>query len=132
MGEIGREQGESWRKRWRKRGKCALESAPALFPLRVACGGGMFYGVNSTRRQKIEARLAEIRADLTLARQAMRDIASGKKVSYTVGTRQATAYSMSLADLRAWVRELERERGQLENELAGKSRRARLVFIPKF
>lgn len=132
MGEIRREQGESWRKMWRKRGKCALESASALYLLRVVCVGGMFYGVNSTRRQEIEARLVEIRADLTLARQAMRDIAGGKKVSYTIGSRQATAYSMSLAELRAWIKELRREEGQLENELAGKSRRARLVFIPKF
>lgn len=111
---------------------CAVESAPALYLLRVVCWGGMLYCVNSTRRQEIEARLVEIRADLTLARQAMRDIASGKKVSYTVGTRQATAYSMSLADLRAWIKELRRECGELENALAGKSRRARLVFIPKF
>ena len=132
MGENGRKQGESWRKRWREMVVCAVESAPALYLLRVVCWGGMLYCVNSTRRQEIEARLVEIRADLTLARQAMRDIASGKKVSYTVGTRQATAYSMSLADLRAWIKELRRECGELENALAGKSRRARLVFIPKF
>lgn len=78
------------------------------------------------------SRLQELKDDLALARQAMRDIASGKKQSYSVGTRQASAYSMSLADLRDWEKAIKQEINELEADLLRQSRRYRYRFSPRF
>ncbi len=84
-----------------------------------------------TRAEK-EARLAEVKADIALARQALRDILAGKKQSYGVGTRNASAYSMSIPELRAWISELTKEQADLEADLAGKARRVGYRFRPGY
>lgn len=83
-------------------------------------------------RVEIRERLAECKEDLALARQALRDIARGKKQSYNVGTRQAAAYSMSISDLLTWKKRIEEEIADLEAELAGTTRRVCLHFTPRF
>lgn len=84
-----------------------------------------------TRIDKIK-KLEELKNDRDLAAQAMRDIASGKKQSYGVGTRNAAAYNMSLGELRAWKKSLEQEIAELEAALKGKSRRPHIHFIPSY
>lgn len=84
-----------------------------------------------TRIEKIK-KLEELRQDREIAAQAMRDIASGKKQSYGIGTRNAAAYSMTIGELRAWKKQLEQDIAQLENELAGRGRRPRVNFIPGY
>ena len=84
-----------------------------------------------TRLEKAK-RLGELQKDRELAMQAMRDIASGKKQSYGVGTRNAAAYNMSLGELRAWKKELDQQIAELSAELKGKSRRPYINFIPGY
>lgn len=84
-----------------------------------------------TRAEK-QARLAEVKEDIVLARKAMHNIASGKKQSYGIGTRNAAAYAMSLPDLRAWLRDLRSEEADLEADLAGRSRRVAYRFQPRY
>ncbi len=84
-----------------------------------------------TRAEK-QARLAEVKEEITLARKAMKDIASGKKQSYGIGTRQAAAYAMSLSELRAWLKELRDEESALAADLANSPRRAGYVFQPRY
>lgn len=84
-----------------------------------------------TRIEKIE-KLEELKKDRDLAAQAMRDIASGKKQSYGVGTRNAAAYNMSLGELRAWKKSIEQEIAELEADLTGRSRRPYIHFIPGY
>lgn len=83
-------------------------------------------------RVEIQERIAECKDDLALARQALRDIARGKKQSYAVGTRQAAAYAMSISDLLAWKKRIEEEIAGLEADLAGTARRVCLHFTPRF
>lgn len=84
-----------------------------------------------TRTEKIE-RLAELRKSREAALQAMMNIASGKKQSYGIGTRNAAAYNMSLGELRAWKKEIEQEIAQLEADLNGRGRRHYINFIPSY
>ena len=77
-------------------------------------------------------RLEELKQDRELVTQAMRDIASGKKQSYGVGTRSATAYNMSLGELRAWKKSIDQEIAELKADLTGKSRRPFINFIPGY
>lgn len=83
-----------------------------------------------TREEK-HTRLSVAKEDLALCRDAMRAIVTGKKQSYSVGTRQAAAYNMSLADLRTWESDLLKEITDLEEELGveGASPR-RLYYNP--
>lgn len=83
-------------------------------------------------RNEMVIRLAELRKDREIASQAMRDIASGKKQSYGVGTRNAAAYNMTLGELRAWKKAIEQEISGLEAKLNGKSRRPYIHFIPSY
>lgn len=84
-----------------------------------------------TRIEKIN-KLEELKKDRDLAAQAMRDIASGKKQSYGVGTRNAAAYNMSLGELRAWKKSIEQEIAELEADLTGRTRRQYINFIPGY
>lgn len=84
-----------------------------------------------TLREKIQ-RLEELREDRDLARQAIRDIASGKKQSYGVGTRNAAAYGMTISELRAWQKQLDLQIAELEAELNGNARRMKYKFIPRY
>lgn len=84
-----------------------------------------------TRTEKIK-KLDELRKDRELASQAMRDIAAGKKQSYGVGTRNATAYSMTIGELRAWRKQIDQEIAELEGELAGRGRRHYINFRPTY
>lgn len=83
-------------------------------------------------RGEIRGRIAECKDDLALVRQALRDIARGKKQSYGVGTRQAAAYAMGISDLLAWQKRLEAEIAGLEADLAGTARRVCMHFTPRF
>ena len=77
--------------------------------------------------------LEELKNDLAICRQALRDIASGKrKQSYGVGTRNAAAYSMSLGELRAWEKSLKDEIDELEAELNGTPLRFRYRIRPRW
>lgn len=83
-----------------------------------------------TREEKIK-RLRECRKDLVLCRDALREIVSGKrKQSYGVGTRNASAYSMSLNDLIDWEKALKTEIEELEAALDGKRLRFHYKFRP--
>jgi hypothetical protein len=84
-----------------------------------------------TRTEKLN-RLEELRKDRELASQALRDIAAGKKQSYGVGTRNATAYSMTIGELRAWRKQLDQEISELERELTGRGRRHYINFRPTY
>ncbi len=84
-----------------------------------------------TRNEK-HKKLEELKKDRDLAAQAMRDIASGKKQSYGVGTRNAAAYNMSLGELRAWKKQLEQEIAELKADLTGRSRRQYINFVPPY
>lgn len=84
-----------------------------------------------TREEKIQ-RLTELKEDRELARKAIRDIASGKKLSYGIGTRNATAYNMTIAELRSWLKQLDSQIAELEAELAGRGRRIKYKFIPRY
>jgi hypothetical protein len=88
-------------------------------------------GINLTRIEKIN-RLEELKKDREIAAQAMRDIASGKKQSYGVGTRNAAAYNMSLGELRAWKKSIEQEIVELKADLTGRSRRNYVHFLPGY
>lgn len=83
-------------------------------------------------REEKEARLHALREDLEIVRQAMRDIMRGKKQSYGIGTRNASAYSMSLPQLTAREKAILREIADIECEIAGRPRRARIAFRPIF
>lgn len=83
-----------------------------------------------TREEKVK-RLRECKKDLALCREALRDIASGKrKQSYGVGTRNASAHSMNLNDLREWEKALKKEIEELEATLEGKRLRYHYKFRP--
>lgn len=84
-----------------------------------------------TLREKIQ-RLEELREDRELARKAIRDIASGKKQSYGIGTRNAAAYGMTISELRAWQKQLDQQIAEIEADLNGKGRRAKYKFIPRY
>lgn len=84
-----------------------------------------------TRDEKIQ-RLSELKEDRELARKAMRDIATGKKMSYGIGTRNASAYTMTIGELRGWLKQLDSQIAELEAELSGKGRRAKYKFIPRY
>ena len=84
-----------------------------------------------TKLEKIQ-RLEELKKDRELARKAIRDIASGKKQSYGVGTRNAAAYGMTIGELRSWQKQLETEISELEAVLNGMGRRMRYKFIPRY
>lgn len=84
-----------------------------------------------TRTEKIK-RLQELREDRDLARKAIRDIASGKKQSYGVGTRNAAAYGMTIGELRAWQKQLETQIAELEADINGSGRRVKYKFIPRY
>lgn len=77
-------------------------------------------------------RLEELRQDRQLVTQAMRDIASGKKQSYGIGTRNASAYNMTIGELRNWKKQIDHEISELQRELAGKSRRHYVNFVPPY
>lgn len=83
-------------------------------------------------RTEIQERITSAKADLELTRQAMRDIMSGKKQSYGIGTRNASAYSMSIPQLEQREKTLLREIADLEKQMLGQSRRARIAFRPIF
>ena len=86
----------------------------------------------STIRAELEKRLVIYKEDLELFRQAKRDIARGKKKSYSVGTRQAAAYDMTIPQLTEEISRLLKEIADLEAVLGGRSARARSRFAPSW
>lgn len=84
-----------------------------------------------TRIEKIQ-RIEELKSDLARTRQAIRDILSGKKQSYGIGSRNASAYPMSLDQLTALEKRLKAELSELEAETAGKPRRPVFKFRPLY
>ncbi len=84
-----------------------------------------------TRIEKLN-KLEELKKDREIAAQAMRDIASGKKQSYGVGTRNAAAYNMTLGELRAWKKSIDQELAELKADLTGSSRRPYINFVPPY
>lgn len=84
-----------------------------------------------TRIEKQE-RIEELKTDLGKVREAINAIISGKKQSYSVGTRSASAYPMSLGDLQKYRSKLIQEISDLEAELAGKSSRLAIKFAPRY
>ncbi|WPX39432.1 hypothetical protein QET93_007765 [Akkermansia sp. N21116] len=85
----------------------------------------------SERIQKLKERLEELQTDKSDVKQAIKTILSGKAQSYGVGTRNKSAYNMSLGELRAYLREIESEINGIERELGGYGRRTLMGFVPK-
>lgn len=87
--------------------------------------------VMASKNQKVE-KLAELKAELTDVRAAIKAILSGKKQSYGIGTRNATAYNMNIGELRTYRKELEQEIADLEADIAGRVRRGAIKFVPRY
>lgn len=84
----------------------------------------------SRRREKLEARLIELQEDRKSVRSAIRNILEGKAQSYGVGTRNKSAYNMSLSELRFYLKEIEDKISEVENQLNGGGPRLMLSFVP--
>ena len=82
-------------------------------------------------KTKITKRLLELEADRTDCKQAISNILHGKAQSYGVGTRNLSRYNVSLAELRAYLAEIEKEIAELEAMLATGSRRYGYEFVPR-
>lgn len=84
----------------------------------------------SRRREKLEARLSELQEDRKSVRSAIRNILEGKAQSYGVGTRNKSAYNMSLSELRTFLKEVEGKISEVEKQLNGGGSRTLLSFVP--
>ena len=83
-----------------------------------------------SRREKLESRLIELQEDRTSVKTAIKNILDGKAQSYGVGTRNKSAYNMSLSELRFYLKEIDDKISEVENQLNGGGPRAMFSFVP--
>lgn len=82
---------------------------------------------NTNRRYLIE-RLNEVKNRLYLYYERERDLMTKAK-QYNIGSRGMTRYDTPLADIRAIIKDLERERAELEALLCGKGARRAVAVV---
>lgn len=82
------------------------------------------------RREKLELRLSELQEDRAAVRKARLDILSGKAQSYSIGTRNKSAYGMTIFELNAWLKNIEKEIEEVEAELDCRGARAAQAVVP--
>lgn len=82
------------------------------------------------RMEKLKLRLSELQEDRAAIRKARLDILSGKAQSYGIGTRNKSAYGMTLSELNAWLKSIEKEIEEIEAELDCRGARAAQAVVP--
>lgn len=83
-----------------------------------------------SRREKLKAKLDELLEDRKSVRVAIKNILEGKAQSYGVGTRNKSAYNMSLSELRTFLKEIENKISEVEKQLNGGGPRTLMSFVP--
>lgn len=86
-----------------------------------------------TRQEKIikwQTELADKRERLTLYKEMEKKILTGAPQSYSLGTRSKTNYNMTSSELRAAIKELEKEIDELEGLINGTNSRKVVSIIP--
>lgn len=84
----------------------------------------------TSRITKLKKRLAELEADRADVKLAIKNILTGKAQSYGVGSRNKSAYGMTLTELRGYLNEIEEEISSIENRLDGGG--SRYMSLPTF
>lgn len=78
-------------------------------------------------KEKLDAKKQRLSAYLD--REA--EMLTGGVQSYGIGSRNLTRYQTDLSNIRAAIKELEKEIEQLENQLSGRSSRRALGVVPR-
>ena len=78
-------------------------------------------------KEKIEEKKA--RRSAYLDREA--EMLTGGVQSYGIGSRNLTRYQTDLSNIRAAIKELEKEIEQLENQLSGRACRRAIGVVPR-
>ena len=78
-------------------------------------------------KEKLDAKKQRLTAYLDRETEML----TGGVQSYGIGSRNLTRYQTDLANIRAAIKELEKEIEQLENQLNGRSNRRALGVVPR-
>ena len=78
-------------------------------------------------REKLEAKKARLSAYLDRETEML----TGGVQSYGIGSRNLTRYQTDLSNIRAAIKELEKEIEQLENQLGGRTSRRAIGVVPR-
>lgn len=84
----------------------------------------------SSREQRLVRKLSRKKKDLKLFRKARKSILRGDDQAYSIGGRQISRYTMSLAEVDAQISKLEDEIDELEDRLEEGSFRRVSYHIP--
>lgn len=78
-------------------------------------------------KEKLDAKRARLSSYLD--REA--EMLTGGVQSYGIGSRNLTRYQTDLSNIRAAIKELEKEIEQLENQLSGRASRRAIGVVPR-
>ena len=78
-------------------------------------------------KEKLDAKRARLNAYLDRETEML----TGGVQSYGIGSRNLTRYQTDLANVRAAIKELEKEIEQLENQLSGRANRRAIGVVPR-
>lgn len=78
-------------------------------------------------KEKLDAK--KVRLSAYLDRET--EMLTGGVQSYGIGSRNLTRYQTDLANIRAAIKELEKEIEQLENQLSGRASRRAIGVVPR-
>ena len=78
-------------------------------------------------KKKLDAKQARLSAYLDRETEML----TGGVQSYGIGSRNLTRYQTDLANIRAAIKELEKEIEQLENQLSGRANRRAIGVVPR-
>ena len=86
---------------------------------------------SSSNKKQAKERLEKVKKRLDLYYNREEEMLSGGVQSYGLGTRNVSRYNTELETVRATIKELEKEKSELEKIIAGGSRRRSMACIPK-
>ena len=82
-------------------------------------------------RKNIEALLEDKRNRLNLYKRREEEMLAGGVQSYGIGSRNLTRYNTELAEIRAAIKELEKDVAALEGALEGRKPRRAVAAVPR-
>lgn len=82
-------------------------------------------------KARIKEKLDSKRARLNAYLDRETEMLTGGVQSYGIGSRNLTRYQTDLANIRAAIKELEKEIEQLENQLSGRANRRAIGVVPR-
>lgn len=82
-------------------------------------------------KARIKEKLDDKKQRLNAYLDREREMLTGGVQSYGIGSRNLTRYQTDLNNIRAAIKELEKEIKQLENQLSGRANRRAIGVVPR-